>query len=63
MYQKIPDDTKPTKRLAKVTYANAFDADFCLLLRERRSSTLADMEDSFLEVESNIIASEQLKKR
>jgi hypothetical protein len=63
MYQKIPDDIRPTERLEKVTYANAFDVDFCLLLRERRSTTLVDMQDSTLEVESNILASEQLKKR
>jgi hypothetical protein len=63
MYQKIPDDIRPSERLEKVTYANAFDVDFCLLLRERRSTTLDDMQDSDLEVESNIIESKQLKKR
>jgi hypothetical protein len=63
MYKKIPDDIRQDERLAKVTYANAFDSDFCFLLRERRSSTLVDMKDSTLEVESNILASEQVKKR
>jgi hypothetical protein len=62
MYQKIPKDIRSIERLAKVTYVNAFDVDFCLLLKERRSATLLDMQDSSLEVESNIIASEQLKK-
>ena len=57
MYKKIPNDIRPTERLAKVTYDNAFDADFCLLLRERRSTTLVDMQDSTLEVESKILAS------
>jgi hypothetical protein len=33
------------------------------LPREIRSTTLVDMKDSTLEVESNIIASKQLKKR
>jgi hypothetical protein len=47
MYPKIQDNIKPTERLEKVTYDNAIDADFCLLLRERRSTTLADMQDSF----------------
>jgi hypothetical protein len=50
MYQKIPDDIRPAERLAKVTYANAFDVDFCLLLRERRSATLVDMQDSTLKL-------------
>ena len=35
MYSKIPAETKPSDTSAKITYANAFDADFCLLLRER----------------------------
>ena len=43
MYQNIPVDIKPTERLAKIMYANPFDAKFCLLLRERRSPTLANM--------------------
>lgn len=63
MYQNIPADIKPTERLAKITYANSFDADFCLLLRERRSTTLANMQDADLEVESNILAADSLKKR
>jgi hypothetical protein len=63
MYQKIPNDIRPAERLAKVTYATSFDVDFCLLLRERKSTTLVDMQDSTLEVESKILASEQLKKR
>jgi hypothetical protein len=63
MYQKIPNDIRIVERLAKVTYANAFDDYFCFLLREIRSATLDDMKDSTLEVESNIIASKQLNKR
>jgi hypothetical protein len=63
MYHKISDDIRPVERLANITYVNAFDANFCFLLRERRSATLAYMQDSTLEVESNILASKQLKKR
>jgi hypothetical protein len=63
MYQKIPDDIIPAERLYKVTYVNSFDVDFCLLLREIISATLDDMKDSSLEVESNIIALKQMKKR
>jgi hypothetical protein len=43
--------------LEKVTYANDFDDDFCLLLMETRSATLTNMKDSSLEVESNILVS------
>ncbi len=33
MYNKIPAEVKPTTTSAKLTYASAFDSDFCLLLR------------------------------
>ena len=35
MYNKVPAEVKPTTTSAKLTYASAFDSDFCLLLRER----------------------------
>ena len=63
MYIKIPDEVKPTPTSAKLTYANPFDSDFFLLLRERRCATLADMHDATLEVESNIMAAEKLKNQ
>ena len=63
MYSKIPAKVKPTPTSAKLTYANAFDSGFCLLLRERRCATLADMQDVALEVESNIMATEKLKSQ
>jgi hypothetical protein len=63
MYNKIPIEIKPTATSTKITYANAFDAEICLLLRERRSITLADMQDATLEVESNILAVEKFKGR
>jgi hypothetical protein len=47
----------------KITFSVAFDAEFCLILRERRSTTLALMQDAALEVESNITASQKLKRR
>ena len=57
MYNKIPTKINPTGTSAMITYANAFDFDFCLLLRERRSTSLSLMQDAALEVESNILAS------
>jgi len=61
MYRKIPVKVKPTTTSARLSYASAFDYEFCLLLRERRCAALADMHDATLEVESNIMAAENLK--
>jgi hypothetical protein len=40
MYKKIPDEIKPIETMEKITYASAFDFDFFLILRERRSHSL-----------------------
>ena len=63
MFGKIPAEIKPSDASAKITFSAAFDAKFCLILRERRSATLALMQDAALEVESNITASQKLKGR
>jgi ribonuclease HI len=63
MFGKIPAEIKPSDASAKITFSAAFDAEFCLILRERRSATLALMQDAALEVESNITASQKLKGR
>jgi hypothetical protein len=61
MFGKIPAEIKPSDASTKITFSAAFDPDFCLILRERRSTTLALMQDAALEVESNIMASQKLK--
>jgi hypothetical protein len=61
MYGKIPAEIKPSDASAKITYSDAFDSDFYLLLRERRSPTLSLMQDAALELESNILASQKRK--
>jgi len=61
MYSRIPYEIKHTPTSAMLTYANAFDSQFCLLLRERRCASLADMKNASFEVESNIIATERLE--
>jgi hypothetical protein len=61
MYNKIPPEINPTKTFAKITYDSAFDPNFCLLIRERRSTSLSHMQDAVVEVESNIVASHQLR--
>jgi hypothetical protein len=63
MYGRIPNEIKPTEASDKITYANAFDADFSLMLRERRSTTLLSMREEAIEVESNILASNRLKTK
>jgi hypothetical protein len=63
MYNKIPTEVKPTETSAKITYASTFDPDFCLLLRERRATSLAHMQDATLEVESNIFAVDKLRRK
>jgi hypothetical protein len=63
MYSKIPDEIKPSKTSAKITFANAFDAEFSSLLRERRSATLSQMQEAAIDVESNILAVDKLKSR
>jgi hypothetical protein len=63
MYSKIPDEIKPSETSTKITFANAFDAEFSLLLRERRSATLSLMQEATIEVESNILATDKLKSR
>jgi hypothetical protein len=60
MYSIISDEIKPTEASAKITYANAFDAEFSLLLRERRSTTLISMQEAAIEIDSNILASDRL---
>jgi hypothetical protein len=61
MYNRIPAEIKPSEASTKITYSSAFDPDFCLLLRERRATTLALMQDAAVEVESNILAVDRLR--
>jgi hypothetical protein len=63
MFFKIPAEIKPSDTSAKITFFVSFDAEFCLILRERRLATLTLMQDAALEVESNITASQKLKGR
>jgi hypothetical protein len=63
MYNKIPIEINPTEASAKITYASAFDPDFCFLLRERRATSLAHMQYASLEVESNILAVNRFRNK
>jgi hypothetical protein len=61
MYNKIPDEIKPSEASAKMSYASAFGPNFCLLLRERRAASLAQMQDASIEKESNVLAADRLR--
>lgn len=61
MYNRIPIKVRPTPSSAMITYANVFDFQFCLLLRERKFASLVEMQATTFEVEANIIVVEGLK--
>jgi hypothetical protein len=63
MYNKITAEIKPSEASAKISYASAFGPDFCLLLRERRATSLAQMQDAAIEVESNVLAADRLRNK
>jgi uncharacterized small protein (DUF1192 family) len=63
MYNKIPAEIKPSEAFAQISYAGAFDPDFCLVLRERRATSLAQMQNAAVEVESNILAADRLRSQ
>jgi hypothetical protein len=63
MYNKISTENNNTDTSTKINYASVFDQDVFLLLRERRSTTLAHMQYASLEVESNILAADKLRGR
>jgi hypothetical protein len=63
LYNKILAEVKPSQPAEKVTFAGAFDLDFSLQLRERRSVDLTKMQDDAVEIESNMMASGKLKTK
>ena len=52
---------KPPGALAQLRYAESFDSDFSLLLRERESATLADMQNDAVKVDVNMLAAKKSK--
>jgi hypothetical protein len=63
LYNNILADINPSQPTTKVTYAGAFDVDFSMTLRERRSLTLLVMQDDVIDIEGNMIASGKMKKK
>ena len=63
VYNSIPADIKPLVGATKLHYADAFESDFSLLLRERKSASILDMFKYALEVESNMVACGNMKNK
>ena len=63
VYNSILADIKPSDGAAKLHYAEAFDNDFALFLRERKSASLPVMFIDSLEVEANMMACGKIKQR
>ena len=61
LYDFIPTHLKPPQALAQMRYAEAFDYDFSILLRERESPSLAEMQNDAVKVEINMIAAKSKK--
>lgn len=59
VYNSLPADCKPLEGMAKLHFAEAFDDEFALFLREKRSPTLAQMMSDAIEVEINMIPSKR----
>lgn len=62
-YESIPADVKPPSEATKLHYADSFDSEFALLLRETRSASLENMIQDSIEVEVNLSDSNKTKQR
>ena len=63
LYHKMPHDCKPPVAAAKSRFSKALDDDFVVMVRERTSRTLEDMQTNAIEVEANRAASTSLKTK
>jgi hypothetical protein len=63
VYNSIPAEVKPPPGATQLRYADSFDNDFSLLLRERRSTNLDAIMSNTIEVEVNMMASGKIKQR
>ena len=63
VYNSITIDIEPLVGTVKLHYVDAFDSDFALLLRERKSVSIIVMFKDALEVEDNMMASRDIKKK
>ena len=62
-YDSIPAHVKPPPGSTQLYYADTFDSDFTLTLRERRSASLVDMMNDTIEVEVNLMDSSKMQQK
>jgi hypothetical protein len=63
IYNSLPIQCKPLEGLEKLHYAEDFNDEFALFLRERRFATLPDMMNDSIEVEINMMSSKRRKNK
>jgi len=63
VYNSIPVEVKPPPGATQLRYADFFENDFSLLLRERRSANLDNILSNDVEFEVNMMASRKIKPR
>jgi len=63
LYNNILVDINPSQPTTKVTYVGAFDVDFSMTLRERRSSNLLVMQEDAIDIEGNLISLGMINKK
>lgn len=61
LYHKISSTIQPTETIAMVAYSAAFELDFSVALRERRSIMLLLMQADGVALEGNLIAAGKIK--
>ena len=62
MYKKIPNEIKPKTTISIVNYATTFKLDFLVMLRERKLTTLTNMQTEIVEIEGNLTATRKLRR-
>ena len=61
-YNKLPVNIKPLEQAAMVYYSGSFPNEFAIMLRERRSQTLLQMQGDAVALEGNLITRGKIKK-
>ena len=63
LYNSFPVEMKPPPIGARVVFAGAFVSDFSFTLRERRASTLEQIQTNALEIEANMTAAGKVQDK
>ena len=60
-YNKLPPNIKPLEAAAMDYYSGSFPNEFAIMLRERRSQTLLQMQGDAVALEGNLLAGGKIK--